>query len=168
MVPGLTSVLNYLNSLTDRADLPRVERILFESGVSVADVASLCIFNDSHYARNKVAEGTWYDLYVMCWKPGQTSKIHDHKDSSCVFKILEGTATEIGCELTSAEKRHVRKTRVTEFTLGECCAAQDAQIHQIANVSPTENLITMHIYSPPLKMSVYEWDPREIKESATN
>lgn len=159
MFPKLSPILNYLDSLKGRASLSRLESILIESGITADDVASACIFNDSHYARNKISGNDWYDLFVMCWKPGQSSAIHDHRDSSCALKILEGTATEIACELTSPTKNLVRKTRVSKYIQGQCCAAQDNQIHQIANLSASQNLITMHIYSPPLKMSVYDLDP---------
>jgi predicted metal-dependent enzyme (double-stranded beta helix superfamily) len=161
MFPKLVEVIAYLDSLNQRANLSLLEQILLRTEVAPEDVASACKFNDAHYTRNKIAAGEWYDFYVMCWRPGQASAIHDHTDSSCAFKILEGVATEIACELTNPEKRLVRETKVTLFTTEECCVAQDNQIHQIVNASPAVNLVTLHIYSPPLKMGVYEIDPAE-------
>ena len=159
MSSKLTRLIAQLDSLTERGKLSMLANILIESGVSTSDVHDACIFNDAHYARNKITGSQWYDLFVMCWKPGQSSTIHDHADSSCALKILEGTASEIGCILTDPEKKYVRKTGISTYNKGQCCAAQDSQIHQIANLSPSQNLITMHIYSPPLKMNVYEFDP---------
>lgn len=160
MFPKLTPILEYLESLEGRASLTTLQGLLAKSEMTSKDVASACAFHDGHYARNKISGTAWYDLYIMCWKPGQTSAIHDHTDSSCAFRILEGTATEFGCEMTDSDHRYVKKTYTTHFTAGQVCAAQDSQIHQIANTSTQENLVTMHIYSPPLKMSVYEIDPR--------
>ena len=161
MFPKLTKVLSYLDSLNERSTLEGLKEILLQADITPADIASACNFNDAHYARNKLAGSDWYDFYVMCWKPGQCSTVHDHTDSSCAFKILEGTATEIGCELTNPAKRLVRQTRISHFPTGECCVAQDNQIHQIVNASASANLITLHIYSPPLKMSVYDLDPSD-------
>jgi cysteine dioxygenase len=35
-----------------------------------------------------------FDLILLCWGKGQGSPIHDHANSECFMKILEGTLTE--------------------------------------------------------------------------
>lgn len=159
MIQQLSQVLDFLNSLTGRSDLTELKGLLLQSKVSPADLENYCKFNDSHYARNKIAGTEWFDLYLMCWKPGQRSAIHDHTNSSCAFKILEGAATEVLCDLVNTEKNYVRVKGENKYSAGSCCVAQDGEIHQICNNSPDTNLITLHAYSPPLKMSVYEIDP---------
>lgn len=161
MTPKLTPVFEFLHSLTGRSDLIQLKDLLLKANVTPDDLSEYRIFNDSHYSRNKIAGSEWFDLYLMCWKPGQRSTIHDHTDSSCAFKILQGTATEIGCELVNAEKKYVHIKSEAHYPAGSCCVAQDGEIHQICNLSAEDNLITLHVYSPPLKMSVYEIDPGE-------
>lgn len=161
MIPKISPVFEFLHSLNKRSNLFELKDLLTKANVTPDDLSEFCKFNDSHYARNKIAGSEWFDLYLMCWKPGQCSAIHDHTDSSCAFKILAGIATEIGCELVNREKNYVRKKNVAEYHEGSCCVAQDGEIHQICNLSSDTNLITLHVYSPPLKMSVYEIDPGE-------
>lgn len=151
-------LLQYLNSLDKRADLSVLQKIVSESGLLASDVSEHCIFNENHYARNKVSSSPWYDLFIMCWKPGQCSAIHDHTDSSCSFRILKGTATEVVYALTDPEKKRAISTDKRTYQLGQVCSAQDQEIHKISNESSSDELITMHIYSPPLKMSVYDED----------
>ncbi len=161
MFPKLAPILDYLNSLTSRSSLTHLHRMLMESDVTPHDLAAACKFDQLHYSRNKMACSDWYDCYLMCWRPGQTTAIHDHAGSSCAFKILEGTATETACLLTDSEKRLVRECKQTQLGVGQVCVAQDLEIHKISNASESANLITLHIYSPPLKMGVYEVDPSE-------
>lgn len=35
-----------------------------------------------------------YNLMILCWPPGLSSNIHDHTDSHCFVKILDGTLRE--------------------------------------------------------------------------
>ncbi len=158
MSPKLKPLTNYLSNLTARADLKTLHRILSQSGITIDDVTQYLHFNDKHYARNKVMGSKFFDLFVMCWKPGQASLVHDHADSSCALKILAGTVTEVYCELIDSTYRIVRPTKKTFYASGKICSAQDREIHQIINSSKDENLVTLHIYSPPLKMSAYEYE----------
>jgi predicted metal-dependent enzyme (double-stranded beta helix superfamily) len=158
MSPKLKPLTNYLSSLTSRADLKTLHRILYQSGITIEDVAQYLQFNDKHYSRNKVMGSKFFDLFVMCWKPGQASLVHDHTDSSCALKILTGAVTEICCELIDSTHRIVRPSRKVLYAAGKICSAQDNEIHQIVNASKDQNLVTLHIYSPPLKMSAYEYE----------
>lgn len=93
---------------------------------------------------------------LMCWKPGQCSPIHDHAGSSCGFLILEGTAKEVVYEVT--QNNFAKPTHSTHYPQGSICLAHDNDIHHVGNES-NEDLVTLHIYSPPLRMAYYELDP---------
>lgn len=159
MYPKLVPIISFLESLRHRADLQSLESVLRDNPITPKDIITACLFHEKHYCRNKVKGSDWYDLYIMCWKPGQHSTIHDHAESSCALQILQGTATEIACELTNIDKCLVRATNSISYPVHAICATQDSQIHQIRNDSEDQNLITMHIYSPPLKMNIYGFDP---------
>lgn len=160
--PKLAPLLRYLNSLSQKMELPLLEQALLESDLSIDDVQDACIFGDKNYHRNKIACSDWYDLLVICWKPGQASAIHDHTASSCGFKILTGVATEQVYERTGNrddEGEFVRGVSQRSYACGEICLAQDQDIHRISNESASEKLVTLHVYSPPLHMSFYKLDP---------
>ena len=160
--PKLKPLLGYLESLRGRMDLPLLHQALLESDVQLEDVTSACTFAEKHYQRNKIATSDWFDLLVICWKPGQASLIHDHTDSSCGFKILTGTATEVVYERTSGSGDlgdYVRPVSKRCYAPGEICLAHDNDIHRISIDAARENLVTLHVYSPPLRMSYYNLDP---------
>ena len=47
------------------------------------------------YTRNLVHEGnSRFNLILMCWPEAVSSPVHDHADSHCFMRILDGTAAE--------------------------------------------------------------------------
>jgi cysteine dioxygenase len=168
MSPKLRPILAYLDALEGRADLCLLGAMLESAKFTVDDVHEHCRFAEAHYYRNKIASGPWYDFFVMGWRPGQSSVIHDHSGSSCALRIVQGTATELGFVPIEPGSNVVRMETLRTFHTGTQCMAQDEDVHQIVNRSLREDLVTIHIYSPPLKMSVYkeEKDLGEIKTDA--
>ena len=159
MSAKLAQLCAYLDRLQGRDNLSKLETLLHDAVYSFENFEELAAFSDEHYVRNKVRFNTWYDMWVICWKPGQYNPIHDHTDSSCAFKILKGTATEIIYQKTGRHDdlgEYVRQIEKRSFATYELCLAQDDTIHRIVNESQTEDLVTLHIYSPPLAMKFYE------------
>lgn len=128
--------------------------------VTLADVADVACFDERRYRRNLLRAGAGYHALVLCWRPGQRSPIHDHRGSSCGVRVLQGTLTETIFERTAAGHLLPRTTHT--LRCGEICGSQDADIHQISNLSADEPLVTLHVYTPPLiTMGMYSLtDPR--------
>jgi hypothetical protein len=85
----------------------------------------------------------------MCWKNGQRSPVHDHASSACVVRVLRGTITET--RFTLAPNGAVKALGSTDVEAGCISAAQDDDLHQIANLQAGDaDLVTLHIYTPPL------------------
>jgi cysteine dioxygenase len=155
--PKLAELVGYLESLKGRADLGVLSRLLTETRLSRADIESTCIFNPSGYKRNTIARTEWFELLALCWRSGHCTPIHDHAGVSCAFKVVEGTGTEIRFAPTPSGL--ICPVRTNAMVQGYVCAAEDADIHQVANMqSPGLDLVTLHIYSPPItKMKTYKF-----------
>lgn len=149
----LQSIISYLDGCRDRVDLEHLERLLRETPLRRQDVQDVCEFSRDTYHRNLVSKSEWYEMLVMCWRSGQHSQIHDHRGSSCAFKVIEGVAAEDIYELASPGK--VRYVASRNYLRDDVCVAQTSDIHQILNREGGD-LITLHIYSPPLQMTTYE------------
>lgn len=148
--PALAELIRYLDGLTARADLRILRRLLARLVVTRRDLEPACRFGVQAYRRNPVARSDWYELLVLCWRSGHGTPIHDHRGSSCAFRVIEGVGTEIRFERTASG--HVCPIRAISMEPGYVCAAQDDMIHQVANFqAPGRNLITLHIYSPPIR-----------------
>jgi cysteine dioxygenase len=101
---------------------------------------------------------------VLCWRNGQRSPIHNHRGSSCGVKVLRGVATET--VFARAPNGMVLPTSSRELPTGFLCASADDDIHQISNLQAAgKDLVTLHIYSPPLmRMEMFSLDNPRILE----
>ena len=154
----LAPLLSYLGSLTDqRAEVQRLAEVLGQlEGVSADDLRDYVVFDEHDYRRNLVIEGPMYEVLLLCWRSGHRSPVHDHARSVCGVKVLQGKLTEVRYRETPCGQVVAKDTR--EMEAGQLCASADRDIHEISNLEgPGEDLVTLHIYSPPLrKMTMYD------------
>lgn len=157
LFPKLTALIGYLESLSGRADLGVLSGLLADARVTREDLLPACTFGVKGYRRNTIARSDWYELLALCWRSGHCTPIHDHHGVSCAFRVVEGTGTEIRFNQTPSGL--ICPCATNPMPPGYVCAAEDADIHQVANMqSPGTDLITMHIYSPPItKMRTYQF-----------
>jgi len=155
--PKLQRLIGYLNGLTGRADLTALTNLLSELNVTRGDIAPACVFGQRGYRRNTISRTDWYELLALCWRSGDRTPIHDHAGVSCAFRVVEGTGTEIRFKNTPSGL--ICPASTVEMAPGYVCAAADADIHEVANMqAPGSDLITLHIYSPPIKkMHTYDF-----------
>lgn len=155
--PKLAKLIGYLESLSGRADLGILAKLLGETKVTRGDIGGCCLFNPGGYKRNTIAKTEWFELLALCWHSGHCTPIHDHAGVSCAFKVVEGTGTEI--RFVKTPSGLICPAQTNQMPPGYICAAEDADIHQVANMQASGlDLITMHIYSPPIqKMHTYKF-----------
>jgi cysteine dioxygenase len=151
----LTAMFHYLDRLTGRPNLARLANELWRFDVKLKDVAKHICFTDKSYKRNLVHAAPNYHVWLLCWKNGQRSPIHDHAGSSCVVRVLRGVLTETLFEPTP--NGHIKATTSRDFAEGCLIGSEDTDIHQVSNLQAGDaELITLHVYAPPLlKMNTY-------------
>ena len=138
-----------LDRLTQRATVTQLRQWLTDTPVALDDVHPYAEFSALGYTRNLVCEGPWYHLLVLCWRSGQRSPIHNHAASTCGVKVLTGVATETVFEPTPSGQ--LKPMQSVDLHEGMICATQDADTHQVSNLQASgQDLVTLHIYSPPL------------------
>lgn len=163
-IRGLAELFYYFDRYEKRIPLDVLSSGLTRLDLTRDDLSGFSIFDAECYCRNQLKRGPAYEALLICWQPGQRSPIHDHVGSSCAFRVLQGECSETVYELANkpdspagnaiAQRPVVSIGRNTEPE-GFVCATQDADIHEVANFG-TENLQTLHVYSPPLaKMGTY-------------
>ncbi len=148
---SLRELTDYLDGLTARAELAELSRLLSGLRTTRADVEPWCQFGTRGYRRNTIRRSRWFELLALCWRSGDCTPIHDHAGCSCAFKLIHGVGTEIRYRVT--ESGLVCPTNVVEMPTAYVCAAEDDDVHQVANTqSPGRELITLHIYTPPIEV----------------
>lgn len=107
------------------------------------------IFDACTYRRNLIRRTAAYEALLLCWLPGQRSPIHDHRGSGCAFRVVEGVVTETLYEPTKSDR--VTAASMRWLPPGTICASREFDVHEVANTQPQANLVTLHVYSPPLR-----------------
>jgi len=155
--PKLASLIAYLESLSSRADLDTLTKLLNQLDISRCDIAPCCVFGTRGYKRNTITRSDWYELLALCWHSADATPIHDHQGVSCAFKVVEGVGTEI--RFVPTPSGLICPAATVQMSPGYVCAADDADIRQVANMQSMNcDLITLHIYSPPIsKMNTYDF-----------
>jgi DMSO/TMAO reductase YedYZ molybdopterin-dependent catalytic subunit len=160
MAGKLQALFKYLDRLTGRPTLAELKARVADLQLTCDDVADHVRFSDQGYQRNLLHAGPWCHVWVMCWKNGQRSPIHDHAASGCVVRVLRGTATET--TFAMASNGLVKALGSRDLPPGSICATQDSDLHQISNLQAGDaDLVTLHIYAPPLlRMATYSLTDR--------
>lgn len=149
MAPNLAAFLAELDRYPERVPLAELTRRLASLSIALDDVREAIGFGKQTYQRNLLHAGPAYHALVLCWRAGQRSPIHDHRGSSCAVRVIEGTGTETLFEQTSEGLVYATASR--QVAPGTVCGSQDSDIHQMSNLqAPGRDLVTLHIYSPPL------------------
>lgn len=74
------------------------------------------------YTRNLVDSGNGkYNLMILCWGEGHGSAIHDHANSHCFMKMLQGSLEEIRYAWPEKEKEMLKETGRTRLCLNDVC-----------------------------------------------
>ncbi|KAA0714514.1 Cysteine dioxygenase type 1 [Triplophysa tibetana] len=111
-------------------------------------------FDQYRYTRNLVDEGNdKFNLMILCWGEGHGSSIHDHTDSHCFLKLLQGQLKETLFEWPDQKLQGGMLQKTQQILLENQCAYINDSIglHRVENVSHTECAVSLHLYSPPFQ-----------------
>lgn len=153
---SLEPLVQYLNGLNSRVPIDQLREHLLNLDVTIDDLQPYLHFGDTCYRRNPVCQGEWYELLCICWRDGQKSLIHNHANSTCGLRVIEGQAIEL--KFAETAEGRARVVDQCDLEYGQVCCTQDRDIHQVCNVQGNGKcLVTLHIYSPPLA-DMQTWD----------
>nr|CAD7606879.1 unnamed protein product [Timema genevievae] len=121
-------------------------------------------FDRYRYTRNLVDQGNGkFNLMILCWGEGHGSAIHDHADSHCFMKVLQGSLSEVRFswpeDSPSKDDDNLQETGGTRelheicrnsLRTNDVCYINDSLgIHRVENTSHTERAVSLHLYCPP-------------------
>jgi cysteine dioxygenase len=122
-------------------------------------VGNRIAFARDGYARNLICRTPFFELLVLCWRPGQESTIHDHAGSLNAIRVRSGELTSrLFLPAGSGAPGPAPVELTAEDRLGpdaDVIGVDRGGIHQLANTSG-EDLVTIHVYAPALmELNVY-------------
>jgi uncharacterized NAD(P)/FAD-binding protein YdhS/predicted metal-dependent enzyme (double-stranded beta helix superfamily) len=146
----LNQLVRTLDAIGPKPALIDLANALESAQLHYSDVADWVQTNPHNYNRATVALREQYELLVMTWLPGQSSVPHDHGGSICAMLTMRGNAVE--GNFSVAPDGYVDLEYENYFRPGQVTAGDDAAVHTVSNPADSEQtLVTVHIYSPPLR-----------------
>ena len=118
-------------------------------------------FDPHRYTRHLIDTGNGkFNLILLCWGEGQGSGIHDHSNSHCWLKVMDGTLSEKlydwpeeGAALPGDDGPALVPRKITPGHAGDVMYINDTiGLHRVENESHSEPAVSLHLYSPPFDM----------------
>ena len=165
---NLIGLLAQLDQRRDQLTVAQIDRFHRMLTLSELDLLPFLRYEEQRYCRNTIHVTDYYELLVLCWKNGQRSRIHNHQGSLCGVQVLQGVATETTFSRTVHGQVYATSSR--HLSAGSIFVNNDEDIHQIANLQPPgNNLITLHLYSPPLRnMLLFSLESDKVEQPQSN
>ena len=100
-------------------------------------------YDPSRYTRNSVFKDDNCQIMIMCWPPDYVSPIHDHNNSECYNKLLDGSIIEKKFKIknndfTLLEESKIEKNDIIRIN-------DEIGLHQIFNFD-SKNKLLPYIY----------------------
>ncbi|XP_061585407.1 cysteine dioxygenase type 1 [Cololabis saira] len=136
----------------DSVNVEEVQQVMESYRSNPQEWKKYAIFDKYRYTRNLVDEGNGkFNLIALCWGEGHGSSIHDHTDSHCFMKMLQGQLKETLYDWPEGKSQGdmVKKSdRILEEN--KVAYINDSiGLHRVENASHTEGSVSLHLYSPP-------------------
>lgn len=145
----------------NRVNVEEVKEALEEYKSNAKDWKQFVKFDLFRYTRNLVDAGNGkFNLIILCWGENQASNIHDHSNSDCFVKILDGQLTETMYEWPASGNHEnedmspnsMKAVKSTVNSKNDVTYINDSMgLHQMHNPSHSNKTVTLHLYSPPFK-----------------
>ena len=146
------SLADLVAELEGLAGLPSLEQLdswLENSAIEREDLLPYIGFKEGNYWRHRVVRNDFVEMLVLCWRPGQRTPIHDHNGSQGAVLVYEGLMWETTFNFDPSAGLSYKSGQ--EYKGGGVTSAAVPDIHQLGNPDVSgQDLITIHIYSPPL------------------
>lgn len=142
----LADKLNALQSVPALAD---IYELVQRTQITAEEVEPYLGFKEGNYSRHRVMKNEFVEMLVLCWKPGQRTPIHDHNGSHGAVFVHQGILWETTFEYEMETGLNYKSHR--ELRAGGLTGSEVPDIHQLGNPDVSgQDLITIHIYAPPL------------------
>ena len=146
---SLTGLIEILQAQRTPPSLEQLYKWLDDVQISDDELLPYLGFKERTYWRHLVCRNEAVEMLVLCWKPGQRTVIHDHNGSQGAVLVQQGVVWET--TFTFDDEHGLAYKSAREYGAGSITGADVPDIHQLGNPDVSEhNLVTIHIYSPPL------------------
>lgn len=109
--------------------------------------------DETKYNKQFVYGTDEFDMYIITWNKYQQSKIHNHPENGCIYKILEGHMVE------EFYDKHIRLSGFNSSFKDRIGYIHDSKcLHKMINYHD-KVAVSLHIYSPSNHNTTYYNEP---------
>ena len=140
-VKNLVKTLESLEEFTPES----VHEVVSECDIGVEDLKNWIDYDypvSDSYGRKMVHDGGFFEVMVMCWRPGDYSAIHDHGKAEFGAVKMFGDAEHASFELEEGRLTTIARERNESGTTLKVTASL---IHQMGNPGE-KNFFSLHVY----------------------
>jgi cysteine dioxygenase len=146
---SFSALIATLKAQNEPPSLKQLYNWLQNTSIGADELEPYLGFKERTYWRHLVCRNEAVEMLVLCWQPGQRTVIHDHNGSVGAVLVQQGVLWETMFNFD--ELKGLRYNSVSERQPGAVIGADVPDIHQLGNPDVSEqNLVTIHVYSPPL------------------
>lgn len=179
MVENLQQLIDELHKAFsyDHVNIEYVNHLMLSYKSNPKEWRKYAKFDRYRYTRNLVDAGNGkFNLMILCWGEGHGSAIHDHADSHCFMKMLQGELCEIrfawpneksininsGADIGTMITNDDDETTYSQDELQEIGRSKletnmvayindNLGLHRVENPSHTDTAVSLHLYCPPFE-----------------
>ncbi|CAH0551607.1 unnamed protein product [Brassicogethes aeneus] len=153
IINNLQDLINQLRVIfeSDNVNIELVNYVMNSYKSNPLDWKKYAKFDRYRYTRNLVDTGNGkYNLIALCWGEGHGSSIHDHSNSHCFMKILQGSLDEIKFAWPKEKGQQLEEIERKKIELNQVAYMNDSLgLHRVENSSNVDTAISLHLYCPP-------------------
>lgn len=144
---NLSEFLNHLNP--NKKDFNKSNEAMNSLTLSLKEVKDYLFWNEEEFTRNLISKTEVYEVYICCWLPGQSSKLHDLNGQLGWTMIIDGSL-----DLTTSSKTELSKgiplSKESKLNKNDVYVhPKDDELYSLANNS-NKNAISIHLISLPI------------------
>jgi len=143
---------------SDSVNVDYVKALMNSYKSNKVDWARYAVFDLHRYTRNLVHQGNGkFNLMLLCWSETHASSIHDHANSHCFMKCLDGELLETQYHWPD-QNGEMHQKCATKLKTNETAYIHDnIGLHRVENPSHVSGAVSLHLYSPPFdECSVFD------------
>ena len=115
-----------------------VENLIIDS----SDFIKILDFGNQGYKKILIYDHPLFDVYVIVWNKLGASKIHDHSENGCIFRIIKGILSE---QIFDKNLVRLRRRVMGKDIMGYIDNSNG--YHKILNILDDYS-VSLHLYSP--------------------
>jgi predicted metal-dependent enzyme (double-stranded beta helix superfamily) len=102
---------------------------------------ALVVFSETSYTRTLLRSSNTIDLYLICWRAGQSSRLHDHPPLGCVMLVMSGLLCEDQYANVTETPSYLATKRLTA---GE--SSYNAGSEVLHRIHALQDSVSLHLY----------------------